>query len=67
MKITFQQLAELEEQILQDRNRVNWAMGAMRPGQAHYDLDKSGNWELEELLKQYSPDLYRELQESEHE
>ena len=59
MKITFQQLNELEGKLLQDRNRINWAMGSMKPSQKHYETD----WELDELIRVYSPDLLKEVEE----
>ena len=61
MKVTFEQLCELEEALTADRNRVVGIIGSIMPSRREqlYETD----WELDEIIKAYSP-LFEPMEEA---
>ena len=60
MKVSFEQLCELEEALTADRDRVLGAIGSIKPSLK--DQPYETDWELDEIIKAYSP-LFEPMEE----
>ena len=60
MKVTFEQLCELEEALTADRNRVAGIIGSIMPSRRDRVIET--DWEVDEIIKAYSP-LFEPMEE----